>query len=52
MINKSMKNNTPIHDRKQDANRRPNEVGGFYFSSGIKIIDPNTNEIILQKRGD
>lgn len=29
-----------------------NEVGGFYFSSGLKISDPNTKEILVQKRGD
>lgn len=31
---------------------KPNEVGGFYFSSGIKIFDPNTQEVLVQKRGD
>lgn len=31
---------------------KPNEVGGFYFSSGIKIFDPNTKEVMVQKRGD
>lgn len=32
--------------------RKPNEVSGFYFSSGVKIFDPNTQEVIVQKRGD
>lgn len=31
---------------------KPNEIGGFYFSSGIKIFDPNSNEVMVQKRGD
>ena len=31
---------------------KPNETGGFYFSSHIKIYDPNTKEILVQKRGD
>ena len=31
---------------------KPNEVGGFYFSSGIKIFDPETKEVLVQKRGD
>lgn len=29
-----------------------NEKGGFYFSSLVKITDPNTQEVILQIRGD
>lgn len=37
---------------KKVSERKPNEIGGFSFSSGIKIFDPNTKEIILQKRGD
>jgi hypothetical protein len=32
--------------------RKPNEVGGFYFSSGLKIFDPISKEVIVQKRGD
>jgi hypothetical protein len=31
---------------------KPNEVGGFYFSSGVKITDPNTKEVLVQMRGD
>jgi len=31
---------------------KPNESGGFYFSSGIKITDPNTKEVLVQIRGD
>ena len=31
---------------------KPNETGGFYFSSSIKIFDPNSKEILVQKRGD
>jgi len=32
--------------------KKPDETGGFYFSSSIKIFDPNTKEILVQKRGD
>lgn len=32
--------------------KKPNEVGGFYFSSFLKITDPNTEQVILEKRGD
>ena len=31
---------------------KPNEHGGFYFSSTVKITDPNTKEILVQMRGD
>jgi hypothetical protein len=31
---------------------KPNEQAGFYFSSGIKITDPNTKEVLVQMRGD
>lgn len=46
MINKTMKT------EKKSVPTKPNETGGFTFSSGIKIFDPNTNEVLLQKRGD
>ena len=39
-------------NKKQSSLKKPNEVGGFYFSSGIKIFDPNTKEVLVQKRGD
>jgi hypothetical protein len=32
--------------------KKPNEHGGFYFSSSIKITDPNTKEVLVHKRGD
>lgn len=35
----------------KDKNK-PNEIGGIYFSSSIKIFDPNSKEILVQKRGD
>ena len=36
----------------QKAEKKPNEQVGFYFSSGIKITDPNTKEVLVQMRGD
>lgn len=39
-------------NKEQKSPTKPNEIGGFYFSSGIKIFDPNSKEVILQKRGD
>jgi hypothetical protein len=31
---------------------KPNETSGFVFSSAIKIIDPNTKQVLVQKRAD
>lgn len=41
-------------DKNQAENRekKPNEMGGVYVSSHIKIFDPNTNEILVQQRAD
>lgn len=37
---------------KLEVGSKPNESGGFYFSSFLKITDPNTKEILVQMRGD
>lgn len=40
-------------DKKENLpEKKPNELGGFHFSSSVKIYDPETNQILLQKRGD
>lgn len=54
MINKSMKESKSKNEGKhrQTSSAKPNEVGGFYFSSGIKIFDPNSQEVLVHKRGD
>jgi len=54
MINKSIGNKSETDEKNQDKaqEKKPNETGGVYFSSHIKIFDPNTNQIILQKRAD
>jgi hypothetical protein len=31
---------------------KPNEQSGIYFSSFLKITDPNTKEVLVQVRGD
>lgn len=36
----------------KETGKLPNEFGGVYVSSNIKIWDPNTKEILVQKRGD
>lgn len=36
----------------EKSEKKPDEKVGFYFSSGIKITDPNTKEVLVQMRGD
>jgi hypothetical protein len=38
--------NTPTPEEKS----KPNETGGFHFEGHIKIFDPTTNEIFVDKR--
>lgn len=47
--------NTNMDQQKkepQEAPIKPNETGGFYFSSHLRITDPNTKEVLVQTRGD
>lgn len=38
---------------QDNEDKKPvNENGGFYFSSIVKIYDPETEEILVQVRGD
>jgi hypothetical protein len=32
--------------------KKPNEVVGYFFSSGIKITDPETGNVLVQMRAD
>ena len=34
----------------QKSERRPNETGGVHFEGHIKIFDPQTNEVFIDKR--
>lgn len=46
-------NNEKPTDVTEPSIKTPvNEVSGYYFSSSFKIFDPNTNEILVHKRGD
>lgn len=40
---------TEVIEEKQ---KPVDEKSGIYFSSSIKIFDPNTKEVIVQLRGD
>lgn len=54
MINKEMSTDRSkvVGNSGKTPEKKPNENAGFYFSSSVKIFDPNTQQIILQKRGD
>jgi len=52
MINKSMQEPAKKEPVKSEVSKKPNELNGVYFSSHIKISDPNTKEVLVQKRGD
>ena len=53
MINNSIGKKSDKTDEKKTANtKKPNEFGGVYFSSHIKIYDPNNKEVFVQKRAD
>jgi hypothetical protein len=49
-----MNQNTAEKQEKKDQKpeKKPNEQAGFYFSSHLKIFDPNTKQVLVQKRGD
>lgn len=55
MINNKMNDNNKNNATpKQDdiGKNKPNDTAGFYFSSSVKIYDPNSNEVLVFKRGD
>lgn len=41
-----------LQQEEQKQDRIPDEQSGFYFSSFIKVYDPNTKEVLVQTRGD
>ncbi len=47
-----MDNNSTKEEETSESTVKPNEIGGFYFSSYVKISDPNTKEVLVQTRGD
>lgn len=46
-----MNKQKPI-DNTKEVGPKPDEHGGFYFSSFLKITDPETKEVLVQTRGD
>lgn len=54
MINNTTDDKSKNDDKKSQISyeTKPNENNGVYLSSHIKIFDPNTQEVLVQKRGD
>lgn len=42
--------NTPKKEEKVE--KKPNETGAFHFMTAVKIFDPQTNQVFVQKRCD
>jgi hypothetical protein len=40
----------PENQQNTQKDTRPNETGGFHFEGHIKIFDPQTNEVFIDKR--
>lgn len=38
--------------KPQETEKPVDEETGFYFSSNIKIFDPESKEVLVQMRGD
>ena len=51
MINKEM-NDKSVKVEQNQQQKPVDELGGFCFSTVIKIFDPETEEILVQQRGD
>jgi len=53
MINNFIGKESKTDDKKpEETGKKPNENNGVYLSSHIKIFDPNTQEVFVQKRAD
>lgn len=37
---------------ENDIGPKPDEETGFYFSSSVKVFDPETQEVLVNIRGD
>jgi hypothetical protein len=41
-----------VEEKSEKPEAKPSDTGGFYFSSFLKITDPNTEEVLVHTRGD
>jgi len=45
-------NSKNINSKVSTPQKKPNELGTLQFSSHVKITDPNTKEVLVDKRAD
>ena len=45
-------NDKKPQQEQKPAVKKPDEYSGFYFSSFLEITDPETNQVLVEKRGD
>lgn len=50
MNQKETKMTDQIIENQEDSANKPNEVGGIHFEGHIKIFDPETKEVFIDKR--
>jgi hypothetical protein len=50
MLNMPMPENKQNQDTQPQAPARPNDTGGILVQGFVKITDPNTKEVIVEKR--
>jgi hypothetical protein len=50
MTENTQSNSSKTLQEQQNAEKKPNELVGVFYSEFIKISDPNTDEVLLQRR--
>lgn len=48
MINKQQSN--PVPEKTPSTSKSPNDTGSLSVEGHVKIFDPNTKEVLLEKR--
>lgn len=52
MTNFTLSQLSHMKEKEQQEQKKPNENSGILLSSHVKIYDPNTSEVLVQKRAD
>lgn len=51
-INSNMSDQKKSSSQVPTKEKKPNETAGIQISTHVKIFDPNTKQVLVQKRGD
>jgi hypothetical protein len=52
MINNSMNLNKSKTTNQTNSQKKPNELGTLQFATHLKIFDPQTKQVLVNKRGE